>query len=282
MFSLITRTVTHGFIILLHNLFLKIRFHHGFNDSWFTVILIKCSWNGDKIKAVNSQHGGKSCCHFPSMSCLCHMLNRLLETVKSEILIFMLVQIRRRAAKQKMEVLTGAAHPLDPCRALSLSSSQAELLQPPILPDVQFAHLSVVGSRWELTPDERVRTGGTCGRSAATSTYTKCARCVFIRVNICFFPPTKPGQKNGRLIGKAKCTKQAWIWLDLEYSTWNNAVTDRQEVRSKVKGSQVQTNGKHLDCLLMQILLLKTCFITLEFCGGPSYSCATDSDKSWA
>lgn len=126
---------------------------------------------------------------------------------------------------------------------------------PPMLPDVQFAHLSVVGSRWELTPDERVRTGGTCGRSAATSTYTKCARCVFIRVNICFFPPTKPGEKHGRLIGKAKRTKRAWIWLDPQYSTWNNAVTERQEVRSKVKGSQVQTNGKHLDCLLMQILL---------------------------
>lgn len=65
----------------------------------------------------------------------------------------------------------------------------------------RFAHPNVVGSRRELTPDERVRTGGTCGRPAATLqkmclfTMTTCSPllfwCVFTRVNI----TTKPGEE---------------------------------------------------------------------------------------
>lgn len=62
MFSLITRTVTHGFIVFFYNLFKTEVFSTvwmiikwlWFNDYMLTVLLLKCSWNGDKIKGVIS------------------------------------------------------------------------------------------------------------------------------------------------------------------------------------------------------------------------------------
>ena len=132
MFSLITRTVTHGFIVLLYILFF----------TFCATVLMICveyiysarskmsmKWRQDQssLPALAQQ---PTCCGFPSVSCTCHMFYRLLKTVEKEIIIFMLVEIQRRAAKQKMEALTGAPRPLDPCSALSLFSSQPKLFQP--------------------------------------------------------------------------------------------------------------------------------------------------------